>query len=76
MRRIGSFIIKNAPPVVTPPDDTQIIKDNSMILNDHEPLSSNEDPSPATANYYRADDYVYHHVNSVWKRTSINKFNL
>ena len=76
MRRIASFIIKNALPVEKPPDPDQIITDNTVVLSDHEPLNSNEQPSPVSANYYKADDYVYHRVNGIWKRTSISKFNI
>ncbi len=46
------------------------------IVNDHEPLNSTDPPSPYNANYYKGDDYIYHRVNGLWKRTMINKFNL
>jgi hypothetical protein len=44
------------------------------IHNDHEPLSSNDMPSPANANFFRGDDHVYYHINGTWKRTPIVNF--
>jgi hypothetical protein len=76
MRRIGSIIIKDAPPLVPDVDAAQILKDNTIILNKREPLSSDDLRDPLTANYFKGDDYVYHFINGLWKRTSLNKFNI
>jgi len=46
------------------------------ILNDFEPLNSTDPPSPPNANFYKGDDFIYHRVNGLWKRSAINKFNL
>lgn len=45
-----------------------------LVNNNHEPLSSNDPPQPANANYYRGDDFVYHHVDGRWKRNTIVLF--
>lgn len=44
------------------------------IWNDHEPLSSDDPPSPQFANFYKANDFVYHHIAGKWKRTSLLTF--
>ncbi len=44
------------------------------ILNDHEPLSSTDSPSPTNANFYQGDDHNYYHVNGFWKRSPITTF--
>jgi hypothetical protein len=75
MRRIGSFIVKDAQKVENETDPGQIITNNTVVLNSREPLSSNDLPEPISANYYKGDDYVYHFINGLWKRTSLNKFN-
>jgi hypothetical protein len=46
-----------------------------LIFNDHEPLSSYDPPSPVQANFYPADDHVYHFINGQWKRTPLSSFN-
>lgn len=53
----------------------QLIRTNLGIMNDHEPTSSTDPPSPPLANWYKGDDYIYHRVNGLWKRSSISKFN-
>jgi hypothetical protein len=53
----------------------QLIRTNLGIMNNHEPTSSTDPPSPPMANWYKGDDYIYHRVNGLWKRTSISKFN-
>ncbi|MDY0086746.1 MAG: hypothetical protein RBR84_12570 [Bacteroidales bacterium] len=47
---------------------------SSGIWNDHEPASSDEEPSPAFANYYKSDDFVYHRLAGKWKRTALKTF--
>jgi len=89
-RRVASFLIKSAQENPFPDDNPktglvssfliskpldrpyQVIPEG--IVNDHEPLNSTDPPSPAIANYFRSDDYIYHHVNGLWKRIPIHKF--
>jgi hypothetical protein len=52
-----------------------VIRANLGVYNDHEPLSSDETPSPLNANFYKGDDYIYHRVNLRWKRTNLKHFN-
>ena len=44
------------------------------IWNDHEPLSSDDPPSPQFANFYKSNHFVYHHLAGKWKRTSLLTF--
>jgi hypothetical protein len=45
------------------------------IWNDHEPLSSDDLPSPQFANFYKSNHFVYHHLAGKWRRTSLLTFN-
>ncbi len=45
-----------------------------LISNSREPLSSDDPPTPAGANFYRSDDHIYYHLNNKWKRTPILSF--
>ncbi|MCE1202917.1 MAG: hypothetical protein LWX09_12565 [Bacteroidia bacterium] len=53
----------------------QLIRTNLGIMNDHEPFSSTDPPSPPGATWYKGDDFIYHRVNGLWKRTTLSKFN-
>lgn len=46
----------------------------NLVANDHEPSSSYDTPKPEGANYFRGDDYIYHHVEGRWKRSTILLF--
>lgn len=55
--------------------DAESISHQELIVNDHEPIGFNDPPIPENANFYRADDHVYYHINGQWKRTPLSSFN-
>lgn len=61
-------------PVYPLPGTPSAATAGQLVNNNHEPLSSNDPPQPANANYYRGDDFVYHHVDGRWKRNTIVLF--
>jgi len=66
---ISNFMV-NAPAS----SNTPFVVSPNGIWNDHEPASSDEDPSPAFANFYKSDDFVYHRLAGKWKRTALKTF--
>lgn len=45
-----------------------------VIHNDHEPVATEELPSPQNANFFMGDDYEYHLIAGRWKRSSLSTF--
>ena len=66
---VSSFLMNN-----TQSSNAPLVISSSGIWNDHEPASSEEEPSPAFANYYKSDDFVYHRLAGKWKRTALKTF--
>jgi len=50
------------------------LQDQLLIPNDHEPINALDPPVPATANFYKSDDHIYHYINNQWKRTPLSSF--
>jgi len=66
---VSSFLMNN-----TQSSNAPLVVSSGGIWNDHEPASSDEDPSPAFANFYKSDDFVYHRLAGKWKRTALKTF--
>jgi hypothetical protein len=52
----------------------KLILSQELIPNEHEPLNALDPPMPATANYYKSDDHIYHYINNQWKRSPLSSF--
>jgi len=66
---VSNFLMNN-----TQSSNAPLVVSSSGIWNVHEPASSEEEPSPAFANYYKSDDFVYHRMAGKWKRTALKTF--
>jgi hypothetical protein len=66
---VSNFLMNNTQSSTAP-----LVISSGGIWNDHEPASSDEEPSPAFANYYKSDDFVYHRLAGKWKRTTLKTF--